>query len=57
MINTAQRPSDDRRRTTVFLRHLKQAKHYFEFGSGGSTVWAVEQGLTVQGTSLTRHPS
>lgn len=33
----------------LFLRHLKQSKRYFEFGSGGSTVWAVEQGLTVNG--------
>lgn len=33
----------------LFLSYLKQAKHYFEFGSGGSTVWAVEQDLTVQG--------
>lgn len=33
----------------LFLSKLKQAKNYFEFGSGGSTVWAVQQGLTVQG--------
>lgn len=33
----------------LFLSCLKKAKQYFEFGSGGSTVWAVEQGLTVQG--------
>lgn len=33
----------------LFLKYLKQAQHYFEFGSGGSTVWAVEHGLTVQG--------
>ena len=33
----------------LFKKYLKRATHYFEFGSGGSTVWAVEQGLTVQG--------
>ncbi|GGB45081.1 hypothetical protein GCM10011502_17970 [Oceanisphaera marina] len=33
----------------LFAKHLKKAQHYFEFGSGGSTVWAVEHGLTVQG--------
>lgn len=33
----------------LFLSYVKKAEHYFEFGSGGSTVWAVEQGLTVQG--------
>lgn len=33
----------------LFLHYLKQANRYFEFGSGGSTVWAVEQGLTVHG--------
>lgn len=33
----------------LFLRLVKQASRYFEFGSGGSTVWAVEQNLTVCG--------
>ncbi|OXY83264.1 tetratricopeptide repeat protein [Oceanimonas doudoroffii] len=33
----------------LFIKHLKEANHYFEFGSGGSTVWAVEQGLAVEG--------
>lgn len=33
----------------LFAKHLKKAQYYFEFGSGGSTVWAVEHGLTVQG--------
>lgn len=33
----------------LFARYLSKAQHYFEFGSGGSTVWAVQQGLTVQG--------
>ena len=33
----------------LFLSYLKKSQHYFEFGSGGSTVWAVKQGLTVQG--------
>lgn len=33
----------------LFLSYVKKAKNYFEFGSGGSTVWAVQQGLTVQG--------
>jgi predicted O-linked N-acetylglucosamine transferase (SPINDLY family) len=34
---------------SLFKRGLKKAKHYFEFGSGGSTVWAVKEGLTVKG--------
>ncbi|WP_404298372.1 tetratricopeptide repeat protein [Halomonas sp.] len=33
----------------LFKKNLKQANRYFEFGSGGSTVWAVQEGLTVQG--------
>ncbi|MFP3608398.1 hypothetical protein SB753_41840, partial [Paraburkholderia sp. SIMBA_053] len=33
----------------LFLSSLKKAKRYFEFGSGGSTVWAVKEGLTVYG--------
>lgn len=33
----------------LFKKSLKKAKQYFEFGSGGSTVWAVKEGLTVQG--------
>ncbi|MGO2009153.1 O-linked N-acetylglucosamine transferase, SPINDLY family protein [Vreelandella alkaliphila] len=33
----------------LLKRGLKKAKQYFEFGSGGSTVWAVKEGLTVQG--------
>lgn len=33
----------------LFKKYLKKAKHYFEFGSGGSTVWAVEEGLRVEG--------
>ncbi|WP_280549003.1 tetratricopeptide repeat protein [Halomonas sp. 11-S5] len=33
----------------LFRKSLFRAKHYFEFGSGGSTVWAVEQGLTAYG--------
>lgn len=33
----------------MFKRSLEEAKHYFEFGSGGSTVWAVREGLTVKG--------
>jgi protein O-GlcNAc transferase len=27
----------------LFLRYLKNATHYFEFGGGGSTVWATQQ--------------
>ena len=33
----------------LFKKSLKKAKHYFEFGSGGSTVWAVKEGLIVEG--------
>ncbi|QIB64316.1 O-linked N-acetylglucosamine transferase, SPINDLY family protein [Kineobactrum salinum] len=33
----------------LFRRYLEQAQEYFEYGSGGSTVWAVEQGLVVRG--------
>ncbi|WP_323846721.1 tetratricopeptide repeat protein [Microbulbifer magnicolonia] len=33
----------------LFRKSLQGARRYFEFGSGGSTVWAVEQGLTVYG--------
>jgi len=33
----------------LFRKSLQDARRYFEFGSGGSTVWAVEQGLTVYG--------
>lgn len=32
-----------------FKESLQNSRHYFEFGSGGSTVWAVNQGLTVYG--------
>ncbi|GGX92638.1 hypothetical protein GCM10007160_20170 [Litchfieldella qijiaojingensis] len=39
--------SDNER--ALFRKQLEIANHYFEFGSGGSTVWAVEQGLTVHG--------
>ena len=33
----------------LFKKCLSSATQYFEFGSGGSTVWAVEQGLDVYG--------
>lgn len=33
----------------LFKKYLKKANQYFEFGSGGSTVWAVQQNLTVHG--------
>ncbi|WP_163559762.1 tetratricopeptide repeat protein [Halomonas sp. NO4] len=33
----------------LFMNSLSRAKHYFEFGSGGSTVWAVDQGLIAYG--------
>lgn len=33
----------------LFKKALEGATYYFEFGSGGSTVWAVEKGLTVHG--------
>lgn len=32
-----------------FKEALDNTNRYFEFGSGGSTVWAVKQNLTVQG--------
>ncbi|MGO2149283.1 O-linked N-acetylglucosamine transferase, SPINDLY family protein [Halomonas sp.] len=32
-----------------FKKALKGATHYFEYGSGGSTVWAVNEGLEVRG--------
>lgn len=38
----------------LFRKSLSNAKRYFEFGSGGSTVWAVEQGLTVFGVESDR---
>jgi hypothetical protein len=38
----------------LFTRCLQHAKHYFEFGAGGSTVLAVEKGLTVYGVES--HP-
>lgn len=39
--------SDAERR--LFEAALKESKRYFEFGSGGSTVWAVNAGLTAYG--------
>lgn len=33
----------------LFKKYLKDAARYFEFGSGGSTVWAVNRGLSVRG--------
>ncbi|WP_226663020.1 tetratricopeptide repeat protein [Microbulbifer aggregans] len=33
----------------LFKSHIARAARYFEFGSGGSTVWACEAGLTVHG--------
>lgn len=33
----------------LFKKGLKNARNYFEFGSGGSTVWAVKEGLKVKG--------
>jgi protein O-GlcNAc transferase len=34
---------------SLFRKALEVAESYFEFGSGGSTVWAVNLGHTVQG--------
>ncbi|MCE8002353.1 tetratricopeptide repeat protein [Billgrantia ethanolica] len=34
---------------SLFKRAIGQANRYFEFGSGGSTVWAVREGLAVYG--------
>ncbi|MCH8493125.1 MAG: tetratricopeptide repeat protein [Idiomarina sp.] len=33
----------------LFKKCLQSATQYFEFGSGGSSVWAVKQGLDVHG--------
>jgi hypothetical protein len=33
----------------LFKEAIEGAEHYFEFGSGGSTVWAVREGLAVKG--------
>lgn len=33
----------------LFKKELEKAQRYFEFGCGGSTVWAVKEGLTVNG--------
>ncbi|WP_085919942.1 O-linked N-acetylglucosamine transferase, SPINDLY family protein [Halomonas sp. CSM-2] len=33
----------------LFKISLEKANQYFEFGSGGSTVWAIAEGLTVKG--------
>ena len=33
----------------LFKKSLERAARYFEFGSGGSTVWACQAGLTVHG--------
>lgn len=33
----------------LFKKALTGAKSYFEFGSGGSTVWAVREGMVVKG--------
>ncbi|CBV44235.1 tetratricopeptide repeat protein [Halomonas elongata] len=33
----------------LFDRFLENGMQYFEFGSGGSTVWAAKKGLTVYG--------
>ncbi|MBG12610.1 MAG: peptide-binding protein [Alcanivorax sp.] len=33
----------------LFKKSLERAGRYFEFGSGGSTVWACQAGLTVHG--------
>lgn len=33
----------------LFKRCLNETPRYFEFGSGGSTVWACQAGLTVHG--------
>jgi predicted O-linked N-acetylglucosamine transferase (SPINDLY family) len=33
----------------LFKKSLECASCYFEFGSGGSTVWAIKEGLTVKG--------
>lgn len=33
----------------LFAKALKSTKNYFEFGSGGSTVWAINAGLVARG--------
>ncbi len=39
--------SDDER--MLFIQQLRISKRYFEFGSGGSSVWAIAHGLNVFG--------
>ena len=36
-------PLMSKKEQDLFLKYLKQATNYFEFGSGGSTVWALAQ--------------
>lgn len=33
----------------LFAKALDAATHYFEYGSGGSTIWAADRGLVVYG--------
>ncbi|MDO0946518.1 O-linked N-acetylglucosamine transferase, SPINDLY family protein [Chromohalobacter israelensis] len=42
-------PHMSNREKQLFKKHLTKSNSYFEFGSGGSTVWAVQEGITVYG--------
>lgn len=49
LIALPQAPHMSETERALFKKALVGAKSYFEFGSGGSTVWAVSEGLTVKG--------
>ena len=42
-------PHMSEKERSLFRRVLNSAGSYFEFGSGGSTVWAIQKGLVVKG--------
>ncbi|SOC56922.1 Predicted O-linked N-acetylglucosamine transferase, SPINDLY family [Chromohalobacter canadensis] len=42
-------PHMSRNERNLFRRYLNKSNKYFEFGSGGSTVWATQEGITVYG--------
>ncbi|MCK0744895.1 tetratricopeptide repeat protein [Chromohalobacter nigrandesensis] len=48
-ISTPEAPHMSPGEKELFRSYLKNVKNYFEFGSGGSTVWAANEGLTVHG--------
>ncbi|WP_280570597.1 tetratricopeptide repeat protein [Chromohalobacter sp. 296-RDG] len=48
-------PYMSKKEQEAFSRCLKNTTNYFEFGSGGSTVWATQEGLTVYGVESDRN--